>query len=205
MTSCMQGRSSPLRTRAAGMGCLASLPEDAVGFTTIELKTNFLATAREGALRCSARLVHGGERTQVWDATVSREEDERVIALFRCTQYLLPADDARTERQRQNSDPEGADMSAPSDRPRRDRAPRVLERSAKLRAGPSAALRRKREADRARAHGVREPPRLRHDDGRPSTTRATRSSRPGTCTTGRGRWRATSRRREPRSPTSATS
>ena len=41
------------------------------GFTTIELKTNFLATAREGALRCSARLVHGGGRTQVWDATVS--------------------------------------------------------------------------------------------------------------------------------------
>jgi 1,4-dihydroxy-2-naphthoyl-CoA hydrolase len=89
-----------LADTSAGMGCLASLPEGAVGFTTIELKTNFLATARDGALRCSARLVHGGKRTQVWDASVSREEDERVIALFRCTQYLLPADDTRTERQR---------------------------------------------------------------------------------------------------------
>jgi uncharacterized protein (TIGR00369 family) len=92
-----------LADTSCGMGCLASLPADAVGFTTIELKTNFLATAREGALRCSARMVHGGGRTQVWDATVSREADERVIALFRCTQFLLPADDARTERQRQNS------------------------------------------------------------------------------------------------------
>jgi uncharacterized protein (TIGR00369 family) len=92
-----------LADTSAGMGCLASLPEDAVGFTTIELKTNFLATAREGALRCSARMIHGGGRTQVWDATVSRESDERVVALFRCTQYLLPADDARTERQRQHS------------------------------------------------------------------------------------------------------
>lgn len=92
-----------LADTSAGMGCLASLPEDAVGFTTIELKTNFLATAREGALRCSAKLIHGGGRTQVWDATVSREADERVIALFRCTQYLLPADDARTERQRGHS------------------------------------------------------------------------------------------------------
>jgi 1,4-dihydroxy-2-naphthoyl-CoA hydrolase len=91
-----------LADTSAGMGCLASLPENAVGFTTIELKTNFLATAREGALRCSARLVHGGARTQVWDATVSREADDRVIALFRCTQYLLPPDDARTERQREN-------------------------------------------------------------------------------------------------------
>jgi 1,4-dihydroxy-2-naphthoyl-CoA hydrolase len=84
----------------SGMGCLASLPEDAGGFTTIELKTNFLATAKEGALRCEALMVHGGGRTQVWDATVRREEDDRVIALFRCTQYLLPAVDPRTERQR---------------------------------------------------------------------------------------------------------
>jgi uncharacterized protein (TIGR00369 family) len=84
----------------AGMGCLASLPEDAGGFTTIELKTNFLATAKEGALRCAASMVHGGARTQVWDASVSREEDERVIALFRCTQFILPARDPRTDRQR---------------------------------------------------------------------------------------------------------
>jgi 1,4-dihydroxy-2-naphthoyl-CoA hydrolase len=85
----------------AGMGCLASLPENAVGFTTIELKTNFLGTAKEGALRCEARMAYGGSRTQVWDSTVRREEDDRVIALFRCTQFILPADDPRTERQRQ--------------------------------------------------------------------------------------------------------
>jgi 1,4-dihydroxy-2-naphthoyl-CoA hydrolase len=88
-----------LADTSAGMGCLASLPEGAMGFTTVELKTNFLATARDGALRCSAQLVHGGSRTQVWDATVSREEDERAIALFRCTQFLLHGDDNRTDRQ----------------------------------------------------------------------------------------------------------
>ena len=97
-----------LADTSAGMGCLASLPEGAVGFTTIELKTNFLATAREGALRCVARLVHGGTRTQVWDATVSREHDERVIALFRCTQFILPGDDLRTERQRHQTSGEAA-------------------------------------------------------------------------------------------------
>jgi uncharacterized protein (TIGR00369 family) len=90
-----------LADTSAGMGCLASLPEGAMGFTTIELKTNFLATAQQGALRCSARLVHGGGRTQVWDATVSREADERVIALFRCTQFLLHGDDTRTNRQQE--------------------------------------------------------------------------------------------------------
>jgi uncharacterized protein (TIGR00369 family) len=90
-----------LADSACGYGCIASLPDGASGFTTIELKTNFLATAREGALRCAAEMVHGGSRTQVWDASVSREDDGRVIALFRCTQYLLPADDPRTERQRE--------------------------------------------------------------------------------------------------------
>lgn len=90
-----------LADTSAGMGCLASLPEGAMGFTTVELKTNFLATAREGALRCNARLIHGGSRTQVWDATVGREDDERVIALFRCTQFLLRGDDTRTARQRE--------------------------------------------------------------------------------------------------------
>jgi 1,4-dihydroxy-2-naphthoyl-CoA hydrolase len=83
----------------AGMGCLATLPKEAGGFTTIELKSNFFASARDGALRCKAWMVHGGSRTQVWDAEVSREADERVIALFRCTQFLLPREDPRTRRQ----------------------------------------------------------------------------------------------------------
>jgi uncharacterized protein (TIGR00369 family) len=96
----------------AGMGCIASLPEGAGGFTTVELKVNFLGTAKEGALRCHAEMAHGGSRTQVWDATVRREEDERVIALFRCTQFLLPAADPRTERQQHQREIVGGGRSA---------------------------------------------------------------------------------------------
>jgi uncharacterized protein (TIGR00369 family) len=97
-----------LADTSAGMGCLASLPDGAGGFTTIELKTNFLATARDGVLRCAAGLIHGGGRTQVWDARVTRESDERVIALFRCTQFLLPKEDERTARQQEHSRTTGA-------------------------------------------------------------------------------------------------
>ena len=71
-----------------GYGCFLSLPEGATGFTTIELKTNFLRTAREGTIECEARLVHGGRTTQLWDATVTDPEG-RPMALFRCTQLLL--------------------------------------------------------------------------------------------------------------------
>jgi 1,4-dihydroxy-2-naphthoyl-CoA hydrolase len=73
---------------ACGYGCIASLPEGAKGFTTIELKTNFLGTALEGTLHCESSLVHGGRTTQVWDATVTNEAG-KTLALFRCTQLLL--------------------------------------------------------------------------------------------------------------------
>jgi uncharacterized protein (TIGR00369 family) len=77
-----------LADTVCGYGCVSSLPEGRTGFTTIELKTNFLGTVRSGTITCEGRLVHGGRTTQVWDATVS-DESGRTIALFRCTQLLL--------------------------------------------------------------------------------------------------------------------
>ena len=78
-----------LADTAAGYGCLAHLPDGAQGFTTIELKSNFLGTAREGTLACVATPAHLGRTTQVWDAVVTRKADGATIALFRCTQMVL--------------------------------------------------------------------------------------------------------------------
>jgi len=77
-----------LADSACGFGCATSLPEGAVGFTTIELKTNFLGTARDGEIACAATLSHGGRTTQVWDAEV-RNAAGKTLAMFRCTQLLL--------------------------------------------------------------------------------------------------------------------
>lgn len=74
-----------------GYGAMANLPGDAVSFTTVELKTNFMGTAREGRVSGEARPVHLGRTTQVWDATVKRDSDAKVLALFRCTQMVLYA------------------------------------------------------------------------------------------------------------------
>jgi uncharacterized protein (TIGR00369 family) len=79
-----------LADSACGYGCILNLPEGATGFTTIELKTNFLRSAETGTIECEARLVHGGRTTQIWDATVT-DADGRQMALFRCTQLLLRA------------------------------------------------------------------------------------------------------------------
>lgn len=74
---------------ACGYACVASLPGGASGFTTLELKSNFLGTARDGIVDVEAHLVHGGRMTQVWDAVVTHRESGKAIALFRCTQMIL--------------------------------------------------------------------------------------------------------------------
>jgi 1,4-dihydroxy-2-naphthoyl-CoA hydrolase len=80
-----------LADTSCGYGCVASLPQGASGFTTIELKSNHLGTAREGVIECVARPAHVGKTTQVWDATVTSRETGRTLALFRCTQMVLYA------------------------------------------------------------------------------------------------------------------
>ncbi len=78
-----------LADTTCGYGCIASLSEEAASFTTLELKSNHLGTARDGVIICKATAAHLGRTTQVWDAVVSLEETENTIALFRCTQMIL--------------------------------------------------------------------------------------------------------------------
>ena len=78
-----------LADTACGYGTFTDLPEGANNFTTIELKSNFLGTAREGVIACTATRIHSGRTTQVWDAEVIDEASGKTIALFRCTQLIL--------------------------------------------------------------------------------------------------------------------
>jgi 1,4-dihydroxy-2-naphthoyl-CoA hydrolase len=78
-----------LADTVAGYGCVANLPAEATGFTTIELKSNHLGTARDGTIIGVATPVHRGKTTQVWDAVVVHKESGRTLAVFRCTQMIL--------------------------------------------------------------------------------------------------------------------
>ena len=78
-----------LADTACGHGAFLALPPEATGFTTIELKSNFLSTLREGEIRCEATPAHIGRSTQVWDAVVMNAATEATLAIFRCTQMVL--------------------------------------------------------------------------------------------------------------------
>ncbi len=64
-------------------------PEGASGFTTAEVKCNFMGTLREGTVQVTASLLHGGRTTQVWDARIEDASSGKLMAAFRCTQIIL--------------------------------------------------------------------------------------------------------------------
>ncbi|MCI3131809.1 PaaI family thioesterase [Phenylobacterium aquaticum] len=70
-------------------GVSTAWPEGASGFTTAEVKCNFVGTLREGEVICTASLLHGGRTTQVWDARVEDAATGKLMAAFRCTQVIL--------------------------------------------------------------------------------------------------------------------
>jgi 1,4-dihydroxy-2-naphthoyl-CoA hydrolase len=78
-----------LADTCAAIGCGNNLP-DGYSFTTIELKSNFLSSARVGErVVCRCTPAHLGRQTHVWDAEVTNESTGRRMALFRCTQMVL--------------------------------------------------------------------------------------------------------------------
>ena len=70
-------------------GVSTAWPEGASGFTTAEVKCNFMGTLTKGAGICTAELLHGGRTTQVWDARFTDEATGKLLAAFRCTQIIL--------------------------------------------------------------------------------------------------------------------
>lgn len=77
---------------ADGVGAAATvlnLPEGAKGTTTIESKTNFVGSAREGdTVTATATPIHRGRRTQVWQTRIETG-DGRLVAVVTQTQMVL--------------------------------------------------------------------------------------------------------------------
>lgn len=71
------------------IGCGANIPEGA-SFTTVELKVNFLGSAKAGEhVSAVATPLHLGGSTHVWDVEVRNDTTDKRIAVFRCTQMVL--------------------------------------------------------------------------------------------------------------------
>lgn len=95
---CQGGALVTLADATAGWATYCLVPDDH-GFTTLEMHTNLLGSARLGdTLVALARTVHAGRRTAVLEVQVMRQAEERrqaaarrLTANFTCTQLLLPS------------------------------------------------------------------------------------------------------------------
>jgi 1,4-dihydroxy-2-naphthoyl-CoA hydrolase len=73
----------------AAAAAFISLPAEARGTTTVESKTNFVASAPAGSTVIGrATLIHRGKKTQIWQTLVATE-DEKLVALIVQTQMNL--------------------------------------------------------------------------------------------------------------------
>jgi uncharacterized protein (TIGR00369 family) len=73
----------------AAAAAFISLPAEARGTTTVESKTNFVASAPAGSTVIGrATLIHRGKKTQIWQTLVATE-DEKLVALVVQTQVNL--------------------------------------------------------------------------------------------------------------------
>ena len=85
-----------LADTACRYACVAHLPDGALGYSTVEVKSNQLGSALEGTVDCLVRAGHLGRTTQHWDAVVRHRETGRPLALFRSTLTIHHPKGAKT-------------------------------------------------------------------------------------------------------------
>lgn len=74
---------------AGATGAFLSLPEDAIGTTTTESKTNMISSPPAGTkVIATATPVHKGRTSQVWQTRIERE-DGKLVALTTQTQLNM--------------------------------------------------------------------------------------------------------------------
>jgi 1,4-dihydroxy-2-naphthoyl-CoA hydrolase len=73
------------------IGAFMTLPQGAIGTTTIESKTNFLGAAKLGArVRGETIPVHVGKRTSVWQTKITTAEGKAVALVTQTQMSLFP-------------------------------------------------------------------------------------------------------------------
>jgi 1,4-dihydroxy-2-naphthoyl-CoA hydrolase len=83
------GAAMSLADTLGAMGASMNLPAGANGTTTLESKTNFIGTAREGeTVTAVCTPIHIGKRTSIWQTCITSEAG-KTVALVTQTQMVL--------------------------------------------------------------------------------------------------------------------
>lgn len=83
------GVSMALAESVASIGATLAAPDDRIAFG-MEINANHVRPFRTGTLRATARPLHVGRTTQVWEVMV-RDDAEHLISVARCTLAIVEA------------------------------------------------------------------------------------------------------------------
>jgi 1,4-dihydroxy-2-naphthoyl-CoA hydrolase len=81
-----------LADTCGGTCAFLNLPEGAIGTATIESKTNFMRSVRDGTITASARPLHAGRTTIVVETEILREDGALVAKVTQTQAFHYPRD-----------------------------------------------------------------------------------------------------------------
>jgi 1,4-dihydroxy-2-naphthoyl-CoA hydrolase len=82
-----------------GTCAFLNLPEGAIGTATIESKTNFLRTVREGTLTATTRPLHRGRTMIVLETEIAREDGSLVAKVTQTQAFHYPRQQEASPRE----------------------------------------------------------------------------------------------------------
>jgi 1,4-dihydroxy-2-naphthoyl-CoA hydrolase len=79
-----------LADHCGGVCAFLNLPEGAEGTATVESKTNFLRSVRDGAITATTRPLHRGRTLMVLETAIEREDGRLAAKVTQTQAFLYP-------------------------------------------------------------------------------------------------------------------
>lgn len=83
------GASVALAETAASVGAILHVNPEDVHVFGIEINANHIKSKREGIVTATAKPLHSGRTTMVWEINIT-DEDHALICISRCTVGIVP-------------------------------------------------------------------------------------------------------------------
>lgn len=97
------GASLALAETLASIGGWLNVDENKFAVVGIEINANHVRSIREGWVKGTAKPLHRGRRTQVWEIKIESESDNKLVSISRCT--LATVDHAKDHAEKASKQP----------------------------------------------------------------------------------------------------
>ena len=84
------GASVALAESLASIGAWLNVDDSLYDVVGMEINANHIRAVRDGLVVGTARPIHRGAKTQVWEVRIETEEGSKLVCISRCTLAVIP-------------------------------------------------------------------------------------------------------------------